>query len=56
MCFGEKRQLKILAKLAYGPQGSLPTIPGGATLIFDTELVAVNGKTASGENASDSEI
>jgi FK506-binding protein 2 len=31
-------------------------ISGGATLIFDTELVEVNGKTSSGGGASDSEL
>jgi hypothetical protein len=112
MCIGEKRKLKIPAKLGYGPQGSPPTIPGmllcapyldymvvwaallrysvwcnhivilffnflsfqliwvycssvitvtvflrvgGATLIFDTELVAVNGKPASGASEADAD-
>ncbi|KAL6340053.1 hypothetical protein AAG906_038888 [Vitis piasezkii] len=56
MCVGEKRKLKIPAKLGYGAQGSPPKIPGGATLVFDTELVAVNGKTSSGAKADDSEL
>lgn len=33
---GEKRKLKIPAHLGYGESGAPPTIPGGATLIFDT--------------------
>ncbi|KAB1225580.1 Peptidyl-prolyl cis-trans isomerase FKBP15-1 [Morella rubra] len=44
-CVGEKRKLKIPSKLGYGYQGSPPTIPGGATLIFETEVVALNGQT-----------
>lgn len=50
MCVGEKRKLKIPAKLAYGDQSIALSIPAGAALIFDTELVAVNGRTGPGPN------
>ncbi|TYH11124.1 hypothetical protein ES288_A07G233500v1 [Gossypium darwinii] len=57
MCVGEKRKLKIPAKLGYGDHGSPPKIPGGATLVFDTGLVAVNGKPSSGgDNTSEDEL
>ncbi|KAD2230171.1 hypothetical protein E3N88_41595 [Mikania micrantha] len=56
MCVGEKRKLKIPAKMGYGDEGSPPTIPGGATLIFDTELVAVNGKGTGAEETHNSEL
>lgn len=42
MCVGEKRKLKIPPHLGYGDGGAGPKIPGGATLIFDTELVKID--------------
>lgn len=46
MCKGEKRKLTIPAHLAYGDKGAGNLIPGGATLIFDTELVDIQDAPA----------
>lgn len=42
MRVGEHRCLIIPSNLGYGPQGYPGAIPGGATLIFDVELLAIN--------------
>jgi FKBP-type peptidyl-prolyl cis-trans isomerase FkpA len=41
---GEKAQLTCPSDVAYGDQGRPPTIPGGATLVFDVELLEITGK------------
>lgn len=41
MCIGEKRKLVIPPDLAYGDRGA-GTIPPGATLVFEVELMDIN--------------
>jgi hypothetical protein len=42
MCVGERRKLIIPSGKGYGANGSPPKIHGGATLVFDVEMLGIN--------------
>jgi FK506-binding protein 14 len=44
MCIGEKRRLVVPPELGYGDRGAGDIIKGGATLIFDIELLKVEAE------------
>jgi len=41
MSIGEERLIILPSNLAYGDRGAGGIIPGGATLYFDVELLAI---------------
>jgi FKBP-type peptidyl-prolyl cis-trans isomerase FkpA len=43
MKVGGKSELVCPASIAYGDRGSPPAVPGGATLIFEVELLRIGG-------------
>jgi FKBP-type peptidyl-prolyl cis-trans isomerase FkpA len=43
MKVGEKAKLVCPSDIAYGDAGRPPTIPGGATLVFEVELLGIGG-------------
>ncbi|GES65071.1 FKBP-type peptidyl-prolyl cis-trans isomerase [Aspergillus terreus] len=45
MSLGEKALLTFGPHYGYGAKGAPPFIPGNSTLVFNVELLAINGRT-----------
>merc|ERR1719183_2243738 len=45
MVEGDKWEMYIPPELAYGENGSPPTIPGDSTLVFQMEIIKIKGDT-----------
>ncbi|KAG0057694.1 FK506-binding protein 2A [Gryganskiella cystojenkinii] len=44
MCVGEKRKLSIPSELAYGSRSMGEKIPANSALVFEVELLSINGQ------------
>ncbi|KAG0087162.1 FK506-binding protein 2A [Podila epicladia] len=49
MCIGEKRKLSFPASLGYGDRGAGASIPPNSALVFEVELLAINGNNGKDE-------
>jgi FKBP-type peptidyl-prolyl cis-trans isomerase len=56
MCVGEKRKLTIPSHLGYGSRGAGGVIPPDAALVFDIELLAVNGNQGKSKGDDNGEL
>ncbi|PWN31276.1 uncharacterized protein FA14DRAFT_29098 [Meira miltonrushii] len=52
MCIGEKRKLQIPSDKGYGERGAGASIPPGAALVFDVELLGIEGSRANAVRAA----
>lgn len=55
MKVGEKAKLVCPSDQAYGDGGSPPNIPGGATLVFEVQLLSIQGKDTASAPAAPAE-
>jgi FKBP-type peptidyl-prolyl cis-trans isomerase 2 len=52
MCPGEQYKLTIPPDMGYGDRGAGGVIPGGATLVFEVELLGIKGVTVEEEESN----